>query len=112
MKNYFFSLGDSTSDLGFGLISMADFNCTLMRASRLDYESTPPVSRAKRSAQRDFEHALAFPSDNASIDAEPVPQSIRRVHKIRDDVDALFLDARRGDLGESRRFHEPDFGAQ
>jgi hypothetical protein len=89
-------------DLEIGV--MARFNLPPLRNAVLDDERVSALTGTEQRVQWRLQRFVRFPDDYPRLHAIAVSQRRVGPNEIRDHVDALLLDAERGDFREGRRF--------
>ena len=99
---------DAVPDLREHTVLLPDLDVAQHRPAVFPGKQRPVLAIPKQGCQRDGEHAVSLPQHNAGLNlvavAEPLPAVLAR--EIDDHVDALLLDAERGNLQEAERLDE------
>src|SRR5262245_50591014 len=94
---------EAARDLPVALVALTELHGLTTHASLLDDEHGPAFALAEETSDRDLEHAVVLPQDDADLNAIAITETRRfaGIREIDDDVDALLLDAERRDLHEA-----------
>ncbi len=94
---------------------MAELDCSEPGAVAVDDVHRPAIALPEETANRQPQHVIGLPGDDAHVDAIAVaqpPGHVRGGVEVDAHVDALLLDAERGDLGEAGQLDAADAAVQ
>ena len=97
--------------LHFRFTGFADRHCSQAGAAALDHKTGPLVATTEQGSHRSFESVRFFPNNNPGFDAKVIPERgafFGRGEDIGDNVHALFLHPKRGNLQKGGGLDMPD----
>src|SRR6266545_3189180 len=112
MGDHALTFPQPVKDFDLEIGAMARFNLSPLRNAVLDDERVPALTGTEQRVQWRLQRFVRFPDDYPRLHAIAVSQRRVRLNEIRDHVDALLLDAERGDFREGRRFDKADASLQ
>jgi hypothetical protein len=104
MGDHALAFPQPVKDFDLEIGAMARFNLSPLRNAVLDDERVPSLTGTEQGVQWRLQRFVRFPDDDPRLHAIAVTQWHVAPNEIRDHVDALLLDAERGDFREGRRF--------
>src|SRR3972149_8758345 len=107
MENDHLLLGETAQNFHHCFRAMTDLDISPSGPPAFDDESAPALLLAKDSTQRVLQDVFTRPDYDLRLYPVAVPERSRRIHKIRNDVDALLFDAQGGHFGEACRLDSP-----
>ena len=94
---------EPAGDLSFVLVALTELHRLPAYATLFDDEHCPALALTEESSDRNLEHVVVLPENDAHFDAVAISESggFGRIDEVHDDVHPLFFDAKRGDLHEA-----------
>ena len=94
---------EPAGDLSFVLVALTELHRLPAYATVFDDEHCPALALTEESSDRNLEHVVVLPENDAHFDAVAIsePDSLSSIDEIHDDVHPLFFDAERGDLHDA-----------
>ena len=103
IKNYFLPFLQAFEHLRFSAARAPCLHGTELCAAFAEDERSPVRPAAKQRARRNFQSAVGLPNNDSGFDAEVVAEAATLFNgsdDVSDNVDTLFLNAKRGDFGK------------